>query len=1009
MPLFLLLALPFAASVLAALLPANARNRESTLAGLVALGCALQVAWLFPQLAGGNVLREEIEWIPALGLNLVLRMDGFAWLFCMLVLGIGALVVLYARYYMSASDPVPRFFSFFLAFMGSMIGVVLSGNLVQMAMFWELTSLFSFLLIGYWHHRRDARRGARMALTVTGAGGLCLLAGVLVLGRITGSYDLDLVLASGDAIRAHPLYTTVLVLVLLGAFTKSAQFPFHFWLPRAMAAPTPVSAYLHSATMVKLGVFLMARLWPVLSGTEEWFWLVGGAGAITLLLGGFIAMFQRDLKALLAYSTISHLGLITLLLGLNSPLAAVAAVFHVMNHATFKASLFMAAGIIDHETGTRDIRKLSGLMRLMPITGTLAVIASASMAGVPLLNGFLSKEMFFAETVYIQSTGWLNWALPAIATVAGIFSVAYSARFVFDVFFGPPCGDAVPRQPHEPPHWMRVPVELLVLVCLVVGVAPHWSVGPLLAEAARPVVGGTLPAYSLAVWHGFNLPLVMSFIALAGGGVLYLLQRRARARGRLQHTPLLHRLDGERVFVNLLARLSEAGRRSRYLLGTRRLQSQLFLLLVVAIAGAAVSLWSTPAGRGGRAPLEFSPMFAMTWVIGATCAVAAAWQAKFHRLASLMLASAAGLVCCITYIWFSAPDLALTQLVVEAVTTVLLLLGLRWLPMRKVNIQPLQTRLHLWGRRGRDVAIAVLAGMGMAVLSWAMMTRRFPESISPFFLERALTEGGGTNVVNVMLVDFRGFDTFGEITVLGVVALTVYALLRRFRPALESMALPSQQRAQADDGSSDLLNPRRAADTAVGYLMVPAVLVRLLLPLAVLVSVYFFMRGHNAPGGGFVAGLVMSVALVLQFIVSGTEWVEEHLRIFPRRWIAIGLLLALATGGGAVVMGYPFMTTHTAHLHLPLLGGLHVPSALFFDLGVFSIVLGATMLILTALSHQSVRSHRWAEEQEEKKLPPVADSLRVAASPLQGAAPADRQSRIRAATGEDDADTVEKA
>ncbi|WP_395059957.1 monovalent cation/H+ antiporter subunit A [Polaromonas sp.] len=970
--LLLLLVLPFLASVIAAALPANARNRESTLAGLVALGCALQVAWLFPQLAGGNVIREEIEWVPELGLNLVLRMDGFAWLFCMLVLGIGALVVLYARYYMSASDPVPRFFSFFLAFMGAMIGVVLSGNLVQMVMFWELTSLFSFLLIGYWHHRRDARRGARMALTVTGAGGLCLLAGVLVLGRITGTYDLDLVLASGDAIRAHPLYLTVLVLVLLGAFTKSAQFPFHFWLPRAMAAPTPVSAYLHSATMVKLGVFLMARLWPVLSGTEQWFWLVSGAGAITLLLGGFIAMFQRDLKALLAYSTISHLGLITLLLGLNSPLAAVAAVFHIMNHATFKASLFMAAGIIDHETGTRDIRKLSGLMRLMPITGTLAVIASASMAGVPLLNGFLSKEMFFAETVYIQTTLWINWGLPVIATVAGMFSVAYSARFVFDVFFGPPCGNQVPRTPHEPPHWMRVPVELLVLVCLVVGVAPHWSVGPLLAEAARPVVGGTLPAYSLAVWHGFNLPLVMSFIAMAGGAALYLLQRRGRAHGYLAHTPLLHHFDGQRIFENMLARLSEIGRRSRYLLATRRLQSQLLILLVIAIAGAAAALWLVPVKPGQRAPLAFSTMFAMTWVIGAVCAVAAAWQAKFHRLASLMLASGAGLVCCTTYIWFSAPDLALTQLVVEAVTTVLLLLGLRWLPMRRVTIQPLRTRVSLWGRRGRDLAVAIAAGAGMATLSWTVMTRRFPESISPFFLDRALTEGGGTNVVNVMLVDFRGFDTFGEITVLGIVALTVYALLRRFRPALESMALPAQQRAQADDGSSDLLNPRRAVDTAIGYLMVPAVLVRLLLPVSVLVSVYFFLRGHNAPGGGFVAGLVMSVALLLQYIVSGTEWVEEHLRIYPRRWIALGLLLALVTGGGAVVLGYPFMTTHTAHLHLPLIGSLHVPSALFFDMGVFSIVLGATMLILTALSHQSVRSHRWVEEQDERQAAAAA-------------------------------------
>ena len=998
MPLVLLVVLPFLASVLAALLPSDARNRESTLAGLVALGCAVQVAWLFPQLADGNVLREEFTWLPTLGLNLVFRLDGFAWMFCMLVLGIGALVVLYARYYMSASDPVPRFFAFFLAFMGSMMGVVLSGNTIQMVFFWELTSLFSFLLIGYWHHRRDARRGARMALTVTGAGGLCLLAGVLVLGRIVGSYDLDVVLASGAAIRRHALYTPMLVLVLLGAFTKSAQFPFHFWLPRAMAAPTPVSAYLHSATMVKLGVFLMARFWPVLSGTQEWFWLVGGAGAITFLLGGFCAMFQRDLKALLAYSTISHLGLITLLLGLNSPLAAVAAVFHVMNHATFKASLFMAAGIIDHESGTRDIRKLSGLMRLMPVTATLAIIASASMAGVPLLNGFLSKEMFFAETVFIQATPWIDFSLPIIATIGGIFSVAYSARFVFDVFFGPPCGDDVPRKPHEPPHWMRVPVELLVLICLVVGVFPSWSVGPLLAAAAAPVVGGELPDYSLAVWHGFNLPLVMSLVALAGGAALYMLQRRGRAQGRLTQTPLLHRLNGQLIFENLLARLSEVGRRSRHLLATRRMQTQLLLLVLITLAGAGAAVWFTPVERGRREILAFSPMFAMTWMIGAACAIASAWLAKFHRLASLMSCAGAGLVCCITFIWFSAPDLALTQLVVEIVATVLLLLGLRWLPIRQITVQPVETRLRLRSRRGRDLLVAVLAGCGMAGLAWSVMTRPFPQSISPFFMDRALSEGGGTNVVNVMLVDFRAFDTLGELTVLGIVGLTVYALLRRFRPAAESLPLPLQQRAQSDDGSSDLINPRLAVDTAVGYLMVPAVLVRLLLPISVLVSVYFFMRGHNAPGGGFVAGLVMSVALLLQYIVSGTEWVEEHLRIYPRRWIAIGLLLALATGGGSIVLGYPFMTTHTAHLTLPVLGDLHIPSAMLFDTGVFAVVLGSTMLILTALSHQSVRSHRWADENYRS---PAADSLHGARPPLQGATAADRQSQIRDVTGED--------
>lgn len=436
MPLILLVLLPFIGSLLAAVLPSNARNTESTLAGAIALFCAVQAALYFPEIAAGGVLRQEIPWLPALGLNLVIRMDGFAWMFCMLILGIGSLVVLYARYYMSPADPVPRFFSFFLAFMGAMAGVVLSGNIIQLAFFWELTSLFSFLLIGYWYHRQDARRGARMALTVTGTGGLCMLAGMLVIGHIVGSYDLDHVLAAGEQIRNHPWYLTALVLVLLGALTKSAQFPFHFWLPNAMAAPTPVSAYLHSATMVKAGVFLLARMWPVMGGTEPWFWLVGGAGVCTLLVGGYAAMFQNDLKGLLAYSTISHLGLITLLLGLNSPLAAVAAVFHIMNHATFKASLFMAAGIVDHESGTRDIRRLSGLRTMMPVTATLAMVASASMAGVPLLNGFLSKEMFFAETVFLDASPLVATVLPVAATLAGVFSVAYSLRFIVDVFWG---------------------------------------------------------------------------------------------------------------------------------------------------------------------------------------------------------------------------------------------------------------------------------------------------------------------------------------------------------------------------------------------------------------------------------------------------------------------------------------------------------------------------------------------------------------------------------------------
>ncbi len=956
MSLLAILLLPFAGSAVAALLPTNARNLESLWAGAVALAVAVPLGLLYPEIAAGAVVSERLEWLPALGLDIVVRIDGFAWMFAMLVSGMGLLVVVYARYYLSREDPAARFYSLLLGFMGAMLGVVVSGDLVQLVVFWELTSVFSFLLIGYWTHRKDARRGARMAFTVTATGGLALLAGVLLIGHIAGSHELEAVLASGDAVRSHALYPLALGLVLLGALTKSAQFPFHFWLPHAMAAPTPVSAYLHSATMVKAGVFLLARLWPVLAGTDAWFWIVGGAGLATLLLGAYAAMFQNDLKGLLAYSTISHLGLITLLLGLNSPLAAVAAVFHMMNHATFKASLFMSVGIIDHETGTRDMRRLDGLFRAMPVTGTLAIVACAAMAGVPLLNGFLSKEMFFAETVFVASHPTVERLLPAAATLAGVFAVVYSLRFGHDVFFGPTSGDC-PRQPHEPVHWMRVPVELLVLACVVVGTLPAWSIGPVLAIAAAPVVGGTLPAYSLAVWHGFNTPLMMSLAATAGGVVVYLLfGQRLRLRGHLG-APLLRALNGQRLFHTSLALASDAARRAVRLLGTRRLQPQLALMILIAGLAGLGSALIVPLAWGDRARVPATPAFVGLWLIAGAAAVGAAWQAKFHRLAALAMLSVVGLALCITFAWFSAPDLALTQLAVEVVTMVLFLLGLRWMPKRVEQDDPRITLRARWRRR-RDLALALLVGLGLATLSYALLTRHAPLSISPFFLENALPLGGGSNVVNVMLVDFRAFDTLGEITVLGIVGITVYALLRRFRPPLELIDRPAQQRVVPADATSDLHGEGEDGAAAQRYLEVPAVLVRLLLPAAFVFAFHLFMRGHNEPGGGFVAGLVVAIAFIAQYMVSGTRWVEARVRLVPPSWIAFGLGAALTTGLGSMALGYPFLTTHTAHVRWPLVGEVHLPSAALFDLGVFAVVVGSTLLLLTAIAHQSLRARR---------------------------------------------------
>ena len=957
--LVVLVALPFAGAVVAGLLPTHARNAAAALAGGVAL-IGLLVVWIaYPTVSAGGVLRADFAWMPSLGLNFVLRMDGFAWLFAGLVTGIGALVVLYARYYMSPDDPVPRFFAFLLAFMGAMTGVVVSGNLVQLAFFWELTSLFSFLLIGYWYHTEAARDGARMALTVTATGGLALFAGVLVLGHIAGSHDLDAVLAAGDRVRAHPLYLPALVLVLLGALTKSAQFPFHFWLPHAMAAPTPVSAYLHSATLVKAGVFLMARLWPVLAGTDAWFLIVGTAGLITLLVGAYVAIFQNDLKGLLAYSTISHLGLITLLLGLNSELALVAAVFHVMNHAAFKASLFMAAGIIDHEAGTRDIRRLSGLNRSMPFTARLALVAAAAMAGVPLLNGFISKEMFFAEALSAEAPfPVLLSVLPFAALLGSTFSVTYSLRFIHGAFFGPDPAN-LPRTPHEPVAWMRFPVEILVLTCIMVGLLPAATVGPFLAFAVRSILGPDVPYYSLAVWHGFNLPLAMSVLALAGGAALYRALQR-RLQGGMEGPPLLRHFEGRRMFERAMVFLSwRLARRLEGLAGTRRLQPQLRLIVGLAFLAGGAAVWLRGFGPGNLPPSPVDPVLALVWAVAGACALGAARLAEYHRLAALIQVGGVGLVVCVTFVWFSAPDLALTQLTVEVVTTVLLLLGLRWLPERVRTPGERGPEVLTRTRRIRDLALATAAGGGLASLSYAVMTRTPPDLLAQDFLGRAYTGGGGTNAVNVILVDFRGFDTLGEIFVVATVALATYALLRRFRPAPDSAEPPEQQ---LDSTPGDAARPvpgreRRVAD----WLLVPFTLTRLLFPVMLLVAAFLLLRGHDLPGGGFSAGMVVAVAVILQYMIGGTEWTEDRLHLLrPRVWIGAGLLLAAGTGLAAWAFDRPFLTSYFGYLDLPLIGEVPTASALVFDLGVFALVVGATLLMLVALAHQSVRGRRAA-------------------------------------------------
>ncbi len=911
MMLFALVLLPFAAALGCAMLPNSARNTVAWIAGLTTLaGCAL-LGMTGPLIFGGEILRAAVSWYPQVAFGF--RMDGLAWTFAGIIYAIGALVVLYARYYLAAADPPARFFAFLLAFMGAMLGIVLADNLILLVVFWEATSLTSFLLIGYWNHRADARQGARMALAVTGAGGLCLLGGVIVLGHIVGSFSLDIVLAAGPRIRADPLYPVALVLTLLGAFAKSAQFPFHFWLPHAMAAPTPVSAYLHSATMVKAGVFLLARLYPALGDTDLWFFIVTGTGLITLTLGAGFAIFQQDLKGLLAYSTISHLGLITLLFGLDSPLAVVAGIFHILNHAAFKASLFMSVGIIDHETGSRDMRQLNGLWHFMPFTATLAMVAAGAMAGVPLLNGFLSKEMFFAETLQLTTHPVLEVMVPVVAAIAATLAVAYSVRFIHDVFFnGEPVG--LTRTPHEPPRWLRIPVEVLVVVCLAVGIVPAVTIGPVLDVAARSVLGSEMPVYSLALWHGFNLPLLMSLLAMAGGVLLYFgLQKAVNL-----HTIVRMPMNGKVMFDRALEVLVRNGRRIVAWSPGASLPGGLAWIVVTAVAAMAWPLLRLGFGVPGVAvePLGEIPVIigALIWLFGVGAAIAATLCYR-QRFLALLLIGATGLAVSLGFVLLSAPDLALTQLLVEIATIALIMVVLHFLP------QTSPPEPGPW-RKWRDAIVAVAAGVGITLVAHAVMTRPVA-SIAPFYLDRALPEGGGTNAVNVIIVDFRGFDTLGEIVVLGMAGLLVFALLWNFR--IPPAAQP------AEPGGP--WNP----------LLVRSV-TRLLLPLAAMVAIFLYLRGHNLPGGGFVAGLTLACALVALRIAGGGTAILDPRQLTYQTWVACGLLAAGLTGVGSMLLGYPFLTTSFLHPVLPVVGEVPIASAMFFDLGVFMTVVGAALL-----------------------------------------------------------------
>ncbi|MGM0855963.1 MAG: monovalent cation/H+ antiporter subunit A [Pseudomonadota bacterium] len=884
-----------------------------------------------PAMLDGETLRFAVGWMPELNLELALRLDGLSLLFNLLIIGIGLLILLYAHFYLASDEPVGRFYAFLMLFMASMVGISMSDNLILLWLFWELTSLSSFLLIGFWSHQSEARKGARMALTVTGAGGLALLAGLLLLGDMAGSFSMGDVLASSEVIVADSRYPLMLGLVLLGAFTKSAQFPFQFWLPHAMAAPTPVSAYLHSATMVKAGIFLMARLHPAIADSELWTVVVSLVGTATLLYGAWFALFKTDLKGILAFSTVSHLGLITVLLGIGSPMAVLAALFHILNHATFKAALFMSAGIIDHETGTRELKQLGGLRKAMPVTALLTTLAAAAMAGVPLFNGFLSKEMFFTETLETPVLGGLSWLLPALATLGGILSVAYSLRLVHAVFFKP-AREAPPKTPHEPPHLMRLPVEILVVLCVVVGLFPALMATGLLDLATQAVLQRPME-FKLAIWHGVNLPLMMSIAALVIGAALYWRHHEMRL-----FTRQFASVDARRVFERLVVTLSYQAEKLVARFEGHSLQRYMTLLLFAAFLMGLIGLVQITdlTGAAGNQPVDGVVILGAVMLIFGGIATAATHR---YRLISLLMLSIVGLFVALTFARFSAPDLALTQLSVEVVTMILLMLALFFLPQKTPKeSSPL--------RNLRDMLLAGSLGLVIASLNYAVLTRD-TLSISSFFVENSKPGGGGYNVVNVILVDFRGFDTLGEITVLAIAGLAIFKLLNRLR-----LFIPHS------DGEGRVWSPDRY----------PAILTSIsmtILPLALLVSAFIFLRGHNQPGGGFIAGLITAVALILLYMARGVEWAQERLN-FPFQPVAVvGVAIATLTGLGSWLFGYPFLTSSFGYFTLPVVGEFELATALLFDLGVYLAVVGATLMILANLGKVTT-AHRPVPEQAEK-------------------------------------------
>ncbi|MFE3972487.1 MULTISPECIES: Na+/H+ antiporter subunit A [unclassified Peribacillus] len=737
----------------------------------------------------GDIITERAAWIPSLGIHIDFYVDGLGLLFALLITGIGSLVVLYSVFYLSKEkEKLNQFYVFLLLFMGAMLGVVLSDNLIVLYSFWEFTSLSSFLLIGYWNERERSRYGAQKSLLITVLGGLSLLGGIILLSIMGNTFSIRELIAQTGELMDHSLFIPALLLVLLGAFTKSAQFPFHIWLPDAMEAPTPVSAYLHSATMVKAGIYLVARLSPVFAESGLWFWLVSIAGLITLFWGSFSAIKQTDLKGILAFSTISQLGLIMSLLGLGAAAlhfdslgeniylaATVAAVFHLINHATFKGSLFMVAGIIDHETGTRDIRKLGGLMQLMPITFTVAVIGAFSMAGLPPFNGFLSKEMFLASMVNVLELNIFNmetWGIlfPVIAWVASVFTFIYSMIVVLKPFTGKLQLQLLDKKPHEAPIGMLISPVILASLVIIFGIFPNLLSSSIIEPAVasiQPSLAGPDFQVHIAFWHGFQPEFWMTVGIIAFGIILY----KTFPRWQKIHQWMPERLSLNALYDNGIRGLERSASSVMKFLMTGSIRTYLLSIFLFFILSLGFTLYWKDAFKldtGNFAPIGLYELVLAAIIVISSIAILFARS----RLTSIIILGAVGYTISLFFVLLRAPDLALTQLVIETISVSLFLLCFFHLPLMASRKEERMTfRLN-------NALISIGVGVIVTLIALSAHSNKLFDSISSYYLENAYKEAGGKNVVNVILVDFRGLDTMFEISVLSIAALGIFAMIK---------------------------------------------------------------------------------------------------------------------------------------------------------------------------------------------------------------------------------------